>query len=119
MKLSGQIKPLGKKIFVCDMDFGEQKTASGLVIPGDNGKSSGIHPRWAKVWAIGNEQTDVKVGEWILMEHARWTRGVEYENEDGSITEIRMVDNDAVLCACDERPDDIERVITGHFNLNV
>lgn len=120
MKVKGKIKPLGDKIFVSDMDFGEQKTKSGIIVPSDNAKGSGIHPRWGKVWAIGNDQTDVKVGEWILIEHGRWTRTIEYENEDGSITELRMVDNDAVLIQTDQKPfDTVQRVVQGHFDLTV
>jgi len=111
MKLRGNIKPLADKIFVSDMEFGMQKTASGLIIPGDDGKTQGIHPRWGKVWAIGEQQQDVSVGEWVLIEHGRWTRTVEYENEDGSVIEIRMVDNDAILLTADEKPNDINRGI--------
>lgn len=120
MKVKGKIKPLSGKVFVADMEFGEQKTASGLILPSDNAKGSGIHPRWGRVWAVGDQQKDVKVGEWILVEHGRWTRTIEYENEDGSITELRMVDNDAILIQCDELPKDTaQRVVQGVFNLNV
>ena len=119
MKVKGKIKPLGAKVFVSDMDFGEQRTASGIFIPKDDGKSSGIHPRWGRVWAIGADQKDVKIGDWICVEHGRWTRTVEYENDDGSITELRMVDNDAILISADEKPSDVDRVVMGLFNLNV
>lgn len=120
MKVKGKITPLGDKVFVADMDFGEQKTASGIIVPSDNAKGSGIHPRWGRVWAVGSLQEDIKVGEWILIDHGRWTRTVEYENDDGSITELRMVDNDAILIQSDTKPDDtVQRVVQGHFNLNV
>jgi co-chaperonin GroES (HSP10) len=120
MKVKGKIKPLRDKVFVSDMDFGEQKTAAGLIVPSDNAKGSGIHPRWAKVWAIGDDQKDVKVGDWILIQHGRWTRTVEYENIDGSIMEIRMIDNDAILVTSDEQPSNsVHRVVQGHFNLTV
>jgi co-chaperonin GroES (HSP10) len=120
MKVIGKIKPLGAKVFVADMEFGEERTAAGLYIPSDNAKGSGIHPRWGRVWAIGDAQQEVKVGEWILIDHGRWTRTIEHENEDGSITELRMVDNDAILIQADEKPKgSVDRVVQGHFNLNV
>ena len=56
MKVTGTIRPLHDKIFVSDMEFGEQKTASGLFIPSANGKAEGISPRCCKVWAIGPDQ---------------------------------------------------------------
>lgn len=104
MKVTGTIKPLNDRVFVSHMEFGEQKSAGGLFIPSANGKSEGITPRWGKVWAVGPTQTDVKVGEWILVEHGRWTRTVEYENEDGSITEVRMVESSSIMMVTDEEP---------------
>lgn len=109
MKVKGTIKPLNKKVFVSDMEFGVEKTASGIYIPAADGKTQGIMPRWGKVWAIGPEQTDVKVGDWILVEHGRWTRTIEFENESGQIDEIRMVDHDAIMMISDQKPNDVYR----------
>jgi hypothetical protein len=90
------------------MNFGEQKTASGIVLRSDDGKSEGVRPRWAKVYAIGPEQKDVCVGEWIFIEHGRWTRGVEIENDNGDKITIWRVDTKAILLSADEKPNDIE-----------
>jgi co-chaperonin GroES (HSP10) len=106
MKVTGRIKPLHDKVFVSDMEFGAQQTSSGIYIPSLNGKADGIVPRWGKVWAIGDEQRDVQVGDWIMVEHGRWTRTIEYENEDGSVVEVRMVDSDAIMMISDEPPAD-------------
>ena len=57
-----------------------------------------------RVRAIGKDQTDVKVGDWVLVEHGRWTRGLELEEEDGTIVTIRRVDNNGILMVTDERP---------------
>lgn len=106
MKVTGNIKPLRDKVFVSDMEFGAQQTKGGLYIPSANGKSSGISPRWGRVWAIGPQQEDVKLGEWILVEHGRWTRTVEVEQEDGDVLEVRMIDGDAILMVSDEKPEE-------------
>jgi co-chaperonin GroES (HSP10) len=108
-KLKGSVIPLKNKVLVSDMEFGMEKTKGGIFLPSDDGKSTGIHPRWGKVWAVGPEQQEVKEGEWICIEHGRWTRGIEYENDDGSITKIRLVDNDAILMSADEKPSDVQR----------
>lgn len=108
MKVQGTIKPLRDTIFVTDMEFGEQTSTGGIVVLSSNGKSRGIHPRWGRVWAVGDTQTAIKVGEWILVEHGRWTRTVEIETDDSTV-EIRMVDNNAILLSADSRPDDIHR----------
>jgi co-chaperonin GroES (HSP10) len=106
MKVIGKIVPIRDKVLVSDMNFDSQKTLSGIIIPSDNGKVQGIHPRWAKVFAIGPEQKEVKVGEWILVEHGRWTRSIEYEIDDEEILELRMVDNNAILMSSDDMPND-------------
>lgn len=106
MKVQGKIIPLADKVLVTNMNFDSQKTISGIIIPSDNGKVQGIHPRWAQVWAVGPEQTDVRVGEWILLEHGRWTRGIQHELDNGEVIELRMADNAAILMVSDDAPSD-------------
>jgi co-chaperonin GroES (HSP10) len=105
------------------MNFDEEVTESGLILKSDNGKGEGVKPRWGRVWAVGPEQEDVKVGEWILMEHARWTREFEYENEDGSITKLHMADLKGMMLSADEKPSDVQRGVAagpgGNFNFNI
>jgi co-chaperonin GroES (HSP10) len=103
--VEGKLIPLNDNILVVDMNFEEQKTASGIVIQSDDGKAHGVKPRWCRVWAIGPTQQDVKVGEWILVEHGRWTRGVTVR-EDGKEIIIRRVETTSVLCSADEKPND-------------
>jgi co-chaperonin GroES (HSP10) len=86
------------------MNFGEQKTAGGIVLMSDDGKSEGVKPRWAKVFAVGPNQTDVKIGDWILIEHGRWTRGLEVEEDDGTKFTIWRVDPEGIMMTADERP---------------
>ena len=123
MKIKGKISPLHDKVLVSEMHFGEEKTKGGLIVLSDDGKGQGIKPRWAKVWAIGPEQKEVSIGEWILIEHGRWTRTIEVENDDGTLTEIRAVENSSILIATDHRPNDVVRNIAAgpgsNFNFNI
>ena len=72
----------------------------------DNGKSSGIRPRWGRVYAVGPDQHDVKVGTWICVEHGRWTRGIEIEDENGKQT-LRRVDPKDIMLESDSEPQDV------------
>ena len=90
------ITPLKKRVLVSDMHFGETKTAGGIIVPDDDGTSGGIHPRWAKVYAVGREQEDVKVGEWIMVSHGRWSRAFKIK-KDGKEIEVRMIDENDIL----------------------
>lgn len=118
--IKGVIRPLRNKVMVTDMNFGEGKTKGGIVLTSDDGKSSGLHPRWCRVLFVGNEQTEIKVGQWLLMMHGRWTRGMQYETAEGEEITVRMIDLEGVLLVSDEKPDEgDERVAIGAMNFNV
>jgi len=121
--ITGTLLPLYDKILVSDMEFGMEKTASGIYFLSDDGKSAGIHPRWARVFAVGPDQKDVQVGEWVCVEHGRWTRGINYQTDTGEEIVIRMVDNKAIMMSADEKPNDVDRRETvgagSNFNFNV
>ena len=64
---ANKLKPVHNNILVVDMVFGERLSAGNIILPGDDCKSQGIRPRWARVFAIGPKQTDVKVGEYVIV----------------------------------------------------
>ena len=111
--LKGKLRLLQDKVMVTDMYFGEQKTQGGIIIKNDDGKVEGIYPRWCRVWGIGPEQQDVEVGDWILVEHGRWTRGIEYEDENGEVITIRLVENKSIIIRTDEKPNDVVNINKG------
>ena len=100
-----QLRALKDTVLVADMVFTERFTTGGIVLPGDNGKSSGIRPRWGKVYSTGPEQQDVSTGQWVCVAHGRWTRGVEIEDENGKNT-IRKIDPKDILLVSDSQPAD-------------
>ena len=98
------ITPLKKRVLVSDMHFGETKSKGGIILVDDDGSADGIHPRWAKVYAIGKEQEDVKVGEWIMVAHGRWSRAFKVKKE-GVELEVRMIDENDILLVSQEEPE--------------
>lgn len=100
-----QLKPLNDAVIVSDMVFDQRITTGGIILMNDNGTTQGIRPRWAQVYAVGASQHDVKVGQWILVAHGRWTRGIDIEDENGKIT-VRRVDPNDILLVSDERMED-------------
>lgn len=99
------IKALHDYILVSDMKFEERITNGGIVLLNDDMKSAGIRPRWAKVYAVGPDQSDVEVGEYILISHGRWTRGIKIDDGTGEHV-IRKVDNNDVLMVSSEPVND-------------
>jgi hypothetical protein len=52
---------------------------------------------------VGNDQTDVQAGEWVFVEHGRWTRGIEVEVQGEAMT-LRRVDPKNIIFVSDEPP---------------
>ena len=104
-----KIRALKKDVLVSDMEFDTRITQSGLILPNDNGTSLGIRPRWGRVYAVGKDQQDVQVGQWICVAHGRWTRGLDIEDGE-SVTKrtIRKIDPKDILLVSDSetRPQD-------------
>lgn len=99
------IKPLNDSIIVSDMQFDERISNGGIILLNDDMKNSGIRPRWGKVYAIGPEQKDVQVGQYVLISHGRWTRGIKIDDGEGERV-IRKVDNNEILLISDDPVND-------------
>ena len=108
------ITPLKKRVLVSDMHFGETKTKGGIILTDDDGSESGIHPRWGKVYAIGDQQEDVKVGEWVMVSRGRWSRGFKIKKK-GVELEVRMIDENDILLVSEDEPDQ-NRMQAGYVN---
>ena len=120
--VENDITPLKKRVLVSDMHFGETRSKGGIILVDDDGTAEGIHPRWGKVYAIGSQQDDVKVGQWILVAHGRWSRAFKLKRtEKGSAgdikveLEVRMIDENDILLVSDEEPE-FMRKQAGYIN---
>ena len=100
-----QIQPLNDSVIVADMVFDERITTGGIVLLNDNGKGTGIRPRWGQVYAVGPKQQDITPGQWVLVAHGRWTRGIDVEDETGKKT-LRRVDPKDLMMISDVLPQD-------------
>ena len=97
-RVKGSVRPIRNRVIVNNMEFGEQTTSGGIIIASDDGKDQGIKPRWGCVVSKGNENTDpYEIGDWILVEHGRWTRGFEVEMDDGTVDTMRTVESESVI----------------------
>jgi co-chaperonin GroES (HSP10) len=103
-----KLRAIGNRVLVTDMEFGEQKTASGLIISSDDGQTRGVYPRWGKVYAKGPKNNDpYEKGQWILVEHGRWTRGMKIDIESEGEVEMRMVEAESILAYSETKPNDV------------
>lgn len=110
-----KVRAIRDHVIITDMYFGEMKTSSGIVIQSDNAKAHGVKPRWGRVYKVGPEQQDVKEGQWVLVEHGRWTRKFTIDDGEG-VKEIQRVDVPAIMAVSDERPNEEEFYIGTEYN---
>lgn len=81
------IKPLGKRVLIQEVKQ-EEITKSGIVLPGTASKEK---PITGEVLAIGNEVSEVKVGEKVIYEKYTGT-----EVKDGDV-EYLLIDMKNIL----------------------
>ena len=98
-----EIRALNDSVLVKDMEFQGRQLSSGIILPSDNGRADGIRPRWGQVYAIGPDQRDVHIGQWICVAHGRWTRGLDIQDDEGPKT-IRRIDPNDILLVSDQHP---------------
>jgi len=98
------VKAIKDHVLIKGMVFTERLSIGGILIPGDDGRTGGIRPRWAEVIAVGPRQKDIAVGEWVLVAHGRWTREMTIDIA-GEIIDLRRVDSNDIYCVS---PDPVE-----------
>lgn len=100
-----KIRALKGKVLATNLERGS-RVVNGLIIPDDNGQSRGIRPRWGQIYAVGSDITDIKPGQWVLVEHARWTRMITITEDDGTKVPLWGLDwPNAVMLVSDEDPE--------------
>ena len=100
-----KIKAIGSNILAVTLEKGERKSAGGIVIPNDDGKESGIRPRWCQVYDVGPNselKDDLNEGDWICVAHGRWTEGIQLEG-----VTVWKIDPNGILLHSEEHPDGI------------
>jgi hypothetical protein len=83
------LRAISDKIIVHGMEFGGQTLNSGIILVD-------------QVYSIGPQaNTELKVGQYVMVAHGRWTRGINITDEEGDKT-IRCVDPKDCLLVSDE-----------------
>jgi co-chaperonin GroES (HSP10) len=98
-------KPTPDKIFVTDLERGMSRTAGGIILADDVGKDKGIRPRWGRVALVGTNITDVTPGDWVFIEHGRWSVGIDMLDETtGKTVRLWHIDDKAMLMVSETDP---------------
>lgn len=102
------IKPLRDKVFAEILDVGEITTKAGIILQSDVGKEG--RPRWFKVEAAGPDATDVKNGDYVLVDTGRWSYSLK-RLSDG--VELRDIEYDGILAVAnkDNMPSELQQLL--------
>ena len=97
-----KIKALRGKVLaeMIEKPDGLRKTKSGLIIKDADNDTSGIRPRWFKVYSVGEDIDWVTQGQCLLVDHGRWSNGVKLDED----IKIYLVDNNDCLVISDKNP---------------
>lgn len=102
------IKAFGKRILavMAERPKGLRKTTSGLFIPDKDIDASGIRHRWFLIHSVGPDVDWCAPGQYVMVEHGRWSNGVKVDNE----LTLWLIDNNGCLMISDEVPEGLEEV---------
>jgi len=97
-----KIKALRGKVLaeMIEKPDGLRKTKSGLILKDADNDTSGIRPRWFKVYSVGEDIDWVTQGQYLLVDHGRWSNGVKLDED----VKIYLVDNNDCLVISDKNP---------------
>ena len=103
-----KIKPLRDKIFGVILDVGEITTKAGIILQSDVGKEG--RPRWFKIEAVGPKATEVKEGDYVLVDTGRWSKSLK-RLSDG--VELRDIEYDGILAVADKdnMPSELQQLL--------
>ena len=111
--IMAKITPLHRNIILVNMEKGSRKTVGGVILADDNGKDEGIRPRWAQVYSVGPENNDVQAGQWVLMQHGRWTTECHWVDPETKDTfKYWLGDPDGILGVQSEVPPGVTPTFT-------
>lgn len=87
-----RLRPLKNKVLVTTIERGERRLGSGIILPNDDGRESGIRPRWGRIYAVGSDVVGLEEGDWALIDHGMWSRGLTLRGDDGEKFTVYQVD---------------------------
>jgi hypothetical protein len=102
--VKGDITPTRGTVLVINMENGERLSRGGIIITDDNGEHRGIRARWAQVYKVGEGITTISEGDWIYVDHGRWTFGINLEISEDETVYLQKVDPSAILIRSETNP---------------
>lgn len=100
------LTPLRDKIlgYMLEPVGAERKTLGGIILTEKDMDETAVRARWFEVTHVGPEQETIKVGQYILLPHGRWSRGIDIDGTHREEDKLFLIDNEAILGYSDDNP---------------
>lgn len=100
------ITPLGDKVLgrMLEVVGQERHTDGGLIITEDTMTEGAIRPRWFEITHVGPKQQEFSRGDYVLVAHGRWSRGIDVDGTKREEDKLFLLDTDEFLGASDIHP---------------
>jgi hypothetical protein len=82
----------------------ERSTKAGLILTERNFGEEAIRNRWFEVTHVGPEEDHINVGDYVLVPHGRWSRGLDIEGTMREEDKLFLLDENAMLMLSNELP---------------
>ena len=99
-RTTGTLNPIDDHVLIYNIETTDEKVRNGIIILDEESNERGIRARWAQVYKVGPNQTEIQPDQWVLIEHGRWTRGITLD--DGNT--YRKADVNCIMLVSDEKP---------------
>lgn len=103
------IRPLRDRVLgqMIDPPGTERTTQGGLIITENESSEDFVRPRWFLVTHVGPEQTDIFPGQYVLVAHGRWSRGIDIAGTRRQQDKLYLIDHAEVLGIRPDHPFEI------------
>jgi co-chaperonin GroES (HSP10) len=99
------IRPIHDKVLAKMLEpVGDERKVGGIILTERNLGEESVRPRWFEVISVGPEQTEMQAGEFVLVPHGRWSRGVDIDGTLRESDKLFLLDNDSLLGTSDVNP---------------
>jgi hypothetical protein len=97
------IKAMPNKIlaYMIEKPGDYKKSQGGIFMQDKDADVTGIRPRWFKVFSVGEKIDWITEGEYVLVDHGRWSNGMSVDEQDDK---LYLLDNEGCLATQDTNP---------------
>ena len=81
-----------------------RKSKGGVLLTEGQQSEDFVRARWFVVAHVGPKQKEISVGQYVLVSHGRWSRGLDLDGTHIEEDKLFLLDNNELLMVSDDYP---------------